>query len=220
MGPEFGIEADELARRIARGEGTRMEFKQGLPGPDKVARTLAAFANTRGGILVVGVGDRGQILGAPRPEETRAEIARIAAEDVEPPLLAHTAVLGLEGRPVVVCAVGHSDARPHGARLERGGKVVTVRVGSSTRRAEGPALASLRQGNGSRSVDEFEQRILNWVARQGDSGTSASGRTTPDAFAKANNVGRQRALRAFIRLEREGYLMGHGDGLGRSYSPL
>ena len=37
-------------------------------------------------------------------------------------------------------------------------------------------------------------------------------------FARANNVGVQRARRAFVHLEREGYLVAHGEGASRVYT--
>jgi hypothetical protein len=76
---------DELLRRIADGEGARQEFKRGLPGSDKVARTLAAFANSKGGLLLIGVEDGGQVVGVPAPEEACAELQEIAATHVDPP---------------------------------------------------------------------------------------------------------------------------------------
>ena len=61
------IDPAELVLSIAEGEGKSLEFKRGLPRDVRVARTLCAFANTRGGLLLIGVGDRGEIVGAPRP---------------------------------------------------------------------------------------------------------------------------------------------------------
>ncbi|HKX45616.1 MAG TPA: ATP-binding protein, partial [Planctomycetota bacterium] len=57
------MEANEVRRLAMEGEGSRAEFKRGLPPDEKVARTLAGFANTRGGLLLVGVEDRGALCG-------------------------------------------------------------------------------------------------------------------------------------------------------------
>lgn len=53
--------SERLREVIAAGEGRQVEFKRGLPRDEKTARTLVAFANTRGGLLIVGVGDRGEL---------------------------------------------------------------------------------------------------------------------------------------------------------------
>jgi len=39
-----------------------------------------------------------------------------------------------------------------------------------------------------------------------------------EAFARAGNVGRARARRAFVKLERQGRLVGHGAGARRAYA--
>ena len=58
----------ELQRRIARGEGVSQDFKFRIDDQKKIARTLAAFANTEGGSLLIGVKDNGKIAGV-NPEE-------------------------------------------------------------------------------------------------------------------------------------------------------
>lgn len=212
------IDATELAARIAEGEGTRTEFKQGLPRAEKVARTLAAFANTRGGLFLVGVGDRGEILGAPKPAETLEELAAIAAHSVEPGLAPRVGRVDLKGLPVVVALVPRSPDRPHAARLESGELEVTVRLGSSTRSADARALAAMRSGDSQASLSDLERRALVWVAAQGDAGTSAQGRATSEAFARAVNIGRSRSRRLFVKLERSGHLIGAGSGSQRTFS--
>ena len=56
------LTTDDLIELVRQGEGRRLEFKRGLPRGDRVARTLCAFSNTNGGILLVGVTDSGRIL--------------------------------------------------------------------------------------------------------------------------------------------------------------
>jgi hypothetical protein len=43
------------------------------------------------------------------------------------------------------------------------------------------------------------------------------GDATIAAFARAQNIGMQRARAAFLLLEREGHLVGHGPGAQRVY---
>ncbi|MEO0650539.1 MAG: hypothetical protein AAFZ65_07675, partial [Planctomycetota bacterium] len=70
---------------------------------------------------------------------------------------------------------------------------------------------------GRSGLDAFERSVLQWVERQGDTGTRQANACTPQAFAKAKNVGLARARRAFVKLERGGHLLAHGSGSGRSY---
>jgi Putative DNA-binding domain len=63
---------------IAKGESEEVEFKSTLPPDAVLARHLSAFANTRGGILIVGVGDDGQPHGLP-PQEAERTVERLRA---------------------------------------------------------------------------------------------------------------------------------------------
>jgi hypothetical protein len=215
------LDADEVRRLLADGEGSRIEFKSGLPRASKVARTLAAFANTRGGAFLVGIDDRGRIVGAPKPRATAAALREIAREHVRPPLALQVRTLRIDGLPVVAAEVGLSPDRPHAVRRENDALETPIRVGSSTRAARGAALEGLRRGaggDGRAGLDALERRILDWIARQGDVGTDAAGGGTPQAFARSANVGVARARRAFVKLERAGRIVGYGAGAQRSYA--
>ena len=211
--------SDEIAQLIAAGEGKSLEFKRGLPRDAKVARTLCAFANTRGGILLIGVGDRGEIVGAPRPRECAKKVREIAAERLEPPLTVQVGSVELEQRRIVWCSVPLSPARPHAALDDQGERVILVRAGSSNRAASGATLAVIQsQRAGGKSLDALQRSVLRWVERCNRAAREPGGAATVAAFAKANNVGLQRARRAFTQLELAGRLVGHGAGARRVYS--
>lgn len=59
----------ELKRLVALGEGARLEFKRKVADPLKVLREMVAFANSQGGVLLIGVNDDGHITGLKHPEE-------------------------------------------------------------------------------------------------------------------------------------------------------
>jgi len=59
----------------ARGEGQRVEFKEGARD---LERTICAFANARGGVIIIGVDDRGAIKGGALDNRARARLADIA----------------------------------------------------------------------------------------------------------------------------------------------
>lgn len=53
----------EILERIAAGEGERTEFKRGLGDLSAIGKAICAFANTDGGIIILGVDDGGEIVG-------------------------------------------------------------------------------------------------------------------------------------------------------------
>jgi len=58
-----------IRKLIAEGEHQKRDFKFGINDSRKIARTLAAFANTDGGRLLIGVKDNGSIAGVRTEEE-------------------------------------------------------------------------------------------------------------------------------------------------------
>ena len=54
----FDTTPDGIAKIIAEGESQTVEFKTRLPKGDDIARIIVSFANTAGGILVIGVDDK------------------------------------------------------------------------------------------------------------------------------------------------------------------
>lgn len=46
---------------ISKGEGVDLDFKQEIQNPRKIAKSMVSFANTQGGILLIGVRDNGSI---------------------------------------------------------------------------------------------------------------------------------------------------------------
>lgn len=58
----------ELKQLVSGGESAHLEFKRKASYPDKIVREMIAFANAGGGILLVGVGDDGELAGLKHPE--------------------------------------------------------------------------------------------------------------------------------------------------------
>lgn len=214
----MNLDAEQLLEIIARGEGRQIEFKRGLPGPEKTARSICAFANTNGGMLIVGVTDQGRVYGVEKARSVVRELRRICAETVAPPVQPEVLSLTIEGLHVVVCSVPLSAARPHAVLHPGADPEITVRVGASNRRPTGATLKLLETGQRSRkSPDALQRQILSWVESHARRSQRPEGNSTIKAFAKANNVGVQRARRAFTELERQGRLVGHGLGAQRVF---
>ncbi len=59
----------ELKRLVSQGESETLEFKRKVAHPEKIVKEIVAFANTKGGKLLIGVSDDGSIPGVKFPED-------------------------------------------------------------------------------------------------------------------------------------------------------
>ena len=61
-----------LAKLLEAGEGPGIEFKRDIPhrNPQDIAKEIAAFSNTGGGIILVGVADNKDLVGVEDPDRT------------------------------------------------------------------------------------------------------------------------------------------------------
>ncbi len=116
-----------LSDLIAQGEGSRIEFKQTISAAHRIARTLAAFANTAGGTLLIGVADDGRIVGIGSEEHEIQLIERATDFKVEPGLTVSYELVVADGKKVIVIDVPESDSKPHYAINEYGHRTIYVR---------------------------------------------------------------------------------------------
>jgi hypothetical protein len=76
----------DLQKYILQGEHLQQDFKFAIDNQKKIARTIAAFANTEGGRLLIGVKDNGKIAGC-NPEEEFYMIQGAAEMYVQPAVI-------------------------------------------------------------------------------------------------------------------------------------
>jgi ATP-dependent DNA helicase RecG len=151
-----------LSGLLRRSEGKTLEYKRDLSSPDGVLKTLVAFANTAGGILVVGVeNDSRRICGIPNVLESEERLASLIADSIRPRLVPDVEVVPWRRLSVLIVQVFPSNTRPH--YLERLGPDdgVFIRVGSTNRRADAILIEELKRLNRTDSFDEQAVPDLN-----------------------------------------------------------
>ena len=105
-----------LEKMIGEGEHVRQDFKYFLGDARKIARSLAAFANTEGGRLLVGVKDNGKIVGLKHREEEACVVEAAAHVFCRPAVQYTTRHWEHEGKVVMEIQVAKSTKAPHSAR--------------------------------------------------------------------------------------------------------
>ena len=121
------MKPDELRAIIKQPESDVLEFKTRLPDPRLTARLISAFANTKGGTLIVGVKEGGEVVGIDEP--TRAQrILEQAAKWISPSVVIQSDIVNLDGRTVLVATIQKGLESPHlvdGQVLQRVGDRIT-----------------------------------------------------------------------------------------------
>lgn len=101
---------------IKCGETSTLQFKQAFAGQKPLASELIAFANSKGGTLLVGIEDKtGKIVGLTYDEIQiiSREVGNTANEQVRPTLYLQTEVLQLEGKNILAIHVNEGILKPY-----------------------------------------------------------------------------------------------------------
>lgn len=111
-----------LLQRVALGEHTRQQFKRTFSSPDALAAELAAFANSGGGTLLIGVNDDGSLAGLDAVELRRLNqmLSNASSQHVRPPVHPHTENVPTHAGLVMVVAVPNGLAKPY---LDQQGRI-------------------------------------------------------------------------------------------------
>lgn len=201
----------ELQLLIDEGEGFQLEFKRKFSTPEKIARALIGFANTKGGTILFGVDDDKTIVGV-ESEKTEVEMIETAGKIYcDPPIEPEVEILSYRGMDVVAVTVEESTQKPHSLvdDSEPGDdpeSKVLIRVKDKTvvaskevvkiLEAENPEAAPLRI-----SIGETERTVLDYLNK--------NDRITVKEFGKLANISDRRASRTLIQLVRAGVLRIH-----------
>ena len=75
-----------IAKANGSGESTTLEWKQSLAETDEIIETAAAFANTKGGKILVGISPEGKVLGVQIGKGTVENLVNQIALKTDPKL--------------------------------------------------------------------------------------------------------------------------------------
>lgn len=147
---------------LMRSEGKTLEFKRDISSPKNILKTLTAFANTAGGVLLIGIEDNSRaVLGLDNPLDEEERLCSLIADSIEPRLVPSVELVNWKGRTLLAVEVYPSAMRPHWLKslgIESG---VLVRVGSTNRQADRPLTAEMRRSALNLSYDEEPMPDIN-----------------------------------------------------------
>src|SRR4030095_8514681 len=193
----------ELNEIIEDGEKQQVEFKRKFTEPDKIAKEMIAFANTRGGRLIFGVDDDRTIVGV-ESEKGEIEYIDLAAKFFcYPELVYSTEIIHIYRKDVIVVNIPESRTKPH--RLVEDGKAngdlskVYIRVKDKSVLASKETIKVLQKLNPDSppqiiNLGDKEKALLDYLNK--------NDRITQKQLKEMLNISNRRASRILINLVR------------------
>jgi ATP-dependent DNA helicase RecG len=103
----------KLVELLKRHEGKTLEYKRDLSSPDSILKCLVAFANTGGGIVVIGVEDGSKnVRGVNDVLAAEEKLANLVSDSIRPRLVPDIEVVPLRNLNVLAVQVYPSNTRP------------------------------------------------------------------------------------------------------------
>jgi predicted HTH transcriptional regulator len=204
---------------IEEGESLQVEFKRKFSTPEKIAREMIAFANTRGGYILFGVDDDKQVIGV-ESEKSEAELIKDAALNYcEPPIEYNIDFLEVYGKEVVVVSVPESDNKPHRLQdylneLDLNKSVVLVRVNDKSIQASKEMIRILRAKSLDRGLTKYfigsnEKSVFDYLNKNET--------ISVKELSQLVNISERRASRTLVKMVRADLLMIHTKDNGEEY---
>ncbi len=205
---------------VKKGESDRLEFKVQVSAAYKVARTIAALANTRGGYLVTGITDDGDIVGVVEPEKEMRKLNEAAQLYCVPPV-SLSFVQHIEDFLIVLAAkVEESNNKPHRTITKNGSEEVFIRIGNKTMPAAKMVVKVLQNefkqdgkqedDSSTRKLDTKELGLLDYLKKREN--------ITLKQFARLVNISERRARRMLVQMTLDGYIRLHTHNKEDFYS--
>jgi len=142
---------DQIIEQIKKGESETVEFKENF---DKESiETAVAFANTKGGIIFIGVSDKGKINGVETGEKTVNSWTNQITQSTNPRVIPDIEISNIDGKNVIIIRIKEFPIKPVSVK----GRCFR-RVGTSNRVMTPQEIASMHLNSTDMSWDTFPAR--------------------------------------------------------------
>ncbi len=144
-----------LEELLSKNEGKTLEFKENTQSLQKIVQTVIAFANTAGGVLLIGVrNETKEVIGLSNVLQEEEKIANAIADSVTPLIIPKLQFCSWRGRDLLIVTVPYSPSLYH---LKSKGEAegTFVRLGSTNRLADAHIIAEIRRLKEHTSFDQL-----------------------------------------------------------------
>lgn len=194
-----------IRKLILQGEGTTLDFKKTITNVEKIAKSLVAFANNRGGQLLIGVADDGTIKGVKSEDEEKYMITKSAHQYCRPAIEPEFEEVYVDDKLVLSVRIHASDTKPHYALDENKKWWVYFRVNDKSILASKVIVDVLKKGtkeNGQLiSYTDHEKKLFEFLKEEK--------RITLREFSKITRSSNRHAQKILVNMILAGVLLPH-----------
>ena len=189
---------------LLRGEDDRLDFKQTISDAGKIAKTMVAFANNKGGTLLIGVRDNKTIAGV-QSEDEKYMLGLAAAFHSKPEISFMVREWVVEGKLILECIIPEGGDKPYYAKGEDGKWWAYIRVADKSLLASKIVLDVLKKKRDSDghliTFTSKEKALLDYLKDHE--------RITLNDYRKMINISRRRAAQILVTLITAGVIRAH-----------
>ena len=208
-----------LVDLIEEGENIQCEFKRQFTSPEKIAKEMIAFANTKGGYILFGIDDDRKVIGV-ESEKTETEMIEDAAQNYcEPQVEYRLNYIVYKGKEVVTVTIPESSNKPHRIQdykivFDINNAVVMIRVNDKSLRASKEMVRILRASNGDNALTKYsigpnEKLVFEYLAKKEN--------ISVKELSNLVNISERRASRTLVKLVRANLLVIHTKDNGEEF---
>ena len=194
-----------IKQLIFEGEGVNVDFKKTITSCEKIAKTMVSFANNKGGRLLVGVADNGEIKGVKSEEEEKYMLTKAANFFCRPAVELLFEEVYFDNKIVLVAEIKESDSKPHYALGDDKKWWVYIRVKDKSLLASKIVVDVLKGSSKEEGVfieySSKEKALLQYL--------DENEKITSKEYGKILNLSRRRAQRILVNLVLSGVIRLH-----------
>ena len=146
----------ELLEKIMLGEDSTIEFKREMPHKNSLADEIAAFANTQGGMILIGIDDDREIVGIElqKLDSVEKTVVEICNDSIEPTVPTFTEKLRIDDKNLLKIEV------PRSLFVHKTSNGYFTRQESSKREMSTEQLARILQSRSQARIIAFNEQFV------------------------------------------------------------
>jgi len=200
---------------VKQGEGFMLEYKREISSPQRIAKLMVSFSNSRGGKILIGVNDQGEVLGVRDLQLQKRYLFSAARDFCDPPISPNIETLALRGKRILLVSIQESRCKPHRWVMNNEKGEIYIRVKDKNLVASTLAILDLQKQrklnrkSPGRS-DNKETFVISYLQEHE--------RIATKELCDLLNISRRRALRILVSLRKKGEILLHPIGRYEFYT--